>query len=214
MTGSSLEKRMQKLEDLHEIQNLMGRYSYLRTAGMYESILKLFAQETAGVKIEISDWGVWKGTEGIEKLFNGAYRFLEGDRTGLLNIQTLTTPVIEIAGDGKTAQAAWVSPGFQTIAPGGKLQAYWTWFRYGVDFIKESTGWKFWHLHQYDVFLTAYDKSWAESLPLPPPPLPDFASADDPATYHHIYRPDAKTENIPSPPAPYMKWNESQSYIK
>ncbi|OGO17334.1 MAG: hypothetical protein A2Z02_04930 [Chloroflexi bacterium RBG_16_48_7] len=214
MTNNNLDERIQRLEDIHEIGNLMGRYSYFRTAGLYEPILEMFARETEGLKVEISDWGVWEGTEGIIKLYHGAYRMLEGDRIGLLNIQALSTPVIEIAGDGKTAQAVWISPGFQTIAPGSKLQAYWTWFRYGVDFIKENNGWKFWHLHQYDIFLTTYNKSWVETPLLPPPPLPGNVKADRPTTYHRIYRPDIKTKNVPAPPCPYPTWNESQSYIE
>jgi len=209
-----IKDRILRLEDIQEIQNLMGKYSYYRTAGLYDFILEMFARKTAGLKVEISDWGIWEGAEGIQKLYNGTYRMLEGDRKGLLNVQTLTTPVIEVARDGQTAKAVWISPGFQTISPGGKLQAYWTWFRYGVDFIKEDDRWKIWHMHQYDIFLTPYNKSWTDAPPLPPPPLPDEIKADRAPTYHSVYRPDKKTENIPAPPEPYEKWDENTSYIK
>ena len=51
-----LEKRIQRLEDVREIENLMAKYAYLHTAGMHEETAGLFAPETSGVRGEIS-WG-------------------------------------------------------------------------------------------------------------------------------------------------------------
>ena len=49
----SLEDRIQRLEDVREIENLMAKYAYLHTAGMHEDTVELFAQETPGVRVEI-----------------------------------------------------------------------------------------------------------------------------------------------------------------
>jgi hypothetical protein len=63
----------------------------------------------------------------------------------------LTTPVIEIAGDGKTAKGLWYSPGVNTVGSvteSGKtnMSGEWRMTKYGVDFVKEDGKWKIWHI--------------------------------------------------------------------
>lgn len=70
-------------------------------------------------------------------------------------MHTSTTPVIEIAGDGKTAQGAWYSPGIgvMPVWQDGKihLQSMLFFEKYGGDFVKEDGVWKIWHLQMaYD----------------------------------------------------------------
>ena len=66
----------------------------------------------------------------------------------------LTTPVIEIAGDGKTAKGIWYSPGVNlvgSVIEGGKtsMRGEWRMTKYGVDFMKEDGKWKIWHIRIY-----------------------------------------------------------------
>jgi len=60
-----------------------------------------------------------------------------------------TTPIIEIAGDGKTAKGVWYTPGFikkPNIADGKVTETgQWMFERYAVDFAKEDGKWKIWH---------------------------------------------------------------------
>jgi hypothetical protein len=65
---------------------------------------------------------------------------------GSMLMHTLTTPYVEVAGDGKTAQGLWYSPGQVTVAHPNKVDCMWMYEKYGVDFIRESDGWKIWHL--------------------------------------------------------------------
>jgi hypothetical protein len=63
----------------------------------------------------------------------------------------LTTPVIEIAGDGKTAKGLWYSPGINTVGSvmeGGEtsMRGEWRMTKYGVDFAREDDKWKIWHI--------------------------------------------------------------------
>ena len=96
------------------------------------------------------------------------YPQVEGDSQGdmppgMSFIHTLTTPVIEVAEDGRTAKGAWISPGFTTMPTMEKLEAYWHWDRYGVDFIREDGHWKIWHFFVGREFTTAYDKNWVDT---------------------------------------------------
>jgi len=66
-------------------------------------------------------------------------------------MHTQETPVIEVAGDGKTAKGIWYSIG---LAVRGSVDADkktsvttgWMWEKYAVDFAKEDGKWKIWHL--------------------------------------------------------------------
>jgi hypothetical protein len=209
----SLEERAIRQDDYDEIENLMSRYQYLHWAGQYDEMADLFAKKTPGVKAEIADWGVYKGTEGIKKLYQGLFKYIDGDRTGHMFLHTLTTPLIQVAGDGKTAKGVWFSPGAETLHDGENLQAYWSWWKYGADFTREDGKWMLWHLHIYGIFRTPYEKGWIEPSVPYFKTLPAELKADGPTTHHWIYRPDVKTENVPVPPEPYETWNDSMSYI-
>lgn len=210
MVTRSLEERIQRLEDIHEIQNVFGKYEYFHTADMQEETVELYAKKTPGVSAEIANWGVYEGFEGIKRLFLGLHR--QGGKQALIgsmHMHTLTTPVIEVAGDGKTAKAVWISPGHETMAAAGEFKALWAWLKYGVDFVKEDGKWKIWHSHVYPIFMTPYEKSWADAPPSTSAPrkVPDELKPDRPTTYLWEYATNRVYENVPAPPEPYETWD-------
>ena len=213
MAEKSLEERIQRLEAVNEIQNLMSRYEYLHTAGLHEKTAEMFAKKAPGVKATFPAWGVYEGTESIRRAFVGVHSFQDGDRIGKMRMHTLTTPVIEVAGDGKTAKGVWISPGHETMPDkSGELKAYWAWAKYGCDFVKEDGKWKFWHIQIYGIFFNPYDQSWVESGPPALVDIPNELMGDRPNTYFWMYSPDVATENVPAPPEPYETFDETFSY--
>ena len=221
MAKKSLEERIERLEAVHEIQNLMGRYSYYHTADMQEETVALWAKKTPGVVSNVPSFGLYKGIGGVRRLYVGAHQvFGEKGRIGAMHMHTLTTPVIEVAGDGKTAKGVWISLGHETAKAGDKLQANWAWLKYGIDFVKEDGQWKIWHFHVYGIFHCPYETSWVEMekpsyVVDPNASLPDWAKADRPVTHPvWMYSPTAVTENVPEPPEPYETWDESMSYVE
>jgi len=65
-------------------------------------------------------------------------------------MHTQETPVIEIAGDGKTAKGLWYSIGMAargSVDKTGKtsISTSYMWEKYACDFIKENGKWKMWH---------------------------------------------------------------------
>jgi hypothetical protein len=150
-------------------------------------------------------------------MYVGLHKHRDGDGKGVLNVLALTTPVIEVAGDGKTAKGVWITPGLHTLAPEGKLQAFWVWCKYGIDFVKEDGKWKFWHVYTYGLIYTPFEKSWVEIARAKAegiPSVPDGLKPDRPATHKWMYSLTAKTENVPTPPEPYETWDESTAYVK
>jgi SnoaL-like domain len=215
----SLQIQLARLDAVHQVENVMGRYSYWHSANMHRECVDLFALGTPGVRAEMM-WGVYSGAEGIRRLYEGWHRHLgpEAD-AGSMHMHTLTTPVIEVAGDGQTARAAWISPGHETMGPlesGGAAQAHWAWCKYGCDFVLEDGQWKIWHLHVYGILFTPYGKPWTaagdNAAVVDPPSTPVELAADKPPTTRWMYSPDAVYVNEPAPPLPYDTFDEQESY--
>jgi hypothetical protein len=226
MSDTTLEQRLARLEAVHEIQNVMGRYSYWHTANMHRECLDLFALKTPGVRAEMM-WGVYEGAESLERLYPGFHAWTDGDFKGVMHMHALTTPVIEVAGDLKTATGTWISPGHETMSfsagaegkgatvdIGGDPEAFWAWCKYGCDFVIEDGQWKIWHLHVYGIFLAPYGRSWVEQPEdmIDPPPMPDEYLPDRPPTTHWQYMPDRVYPNEPAPPAPHKTFGESTAH--
>ena len=210
MRLTDLEKAVQSWE-MQQIRNLMGRYEYYHTAKMHKETVRLFALERDDIFIDNVSLGVYKGPQGIKRFFKDFHEVLDGDRKGSLCIHTLTTEVIEVAKDGQTAKGLWFSPGLETREENGKLEAYWVWGKYAVDFIKVDGEWKFWHFYITDNIQCDYHHSWIESreskeniLSDPRIPKPDGPSRYTLTTYslNHI------EQLIPPIPEPYDTFEE------
>jgi hypothetical protein len=215
MTDLSLEQRVARMEAVHEIENVMGRYSYWHTANMHRECLALFALKTPGVRAEMM-WGIYEGPESLDRLYPGFHVWTDGDAKGKMHMHALTTPVIEVAADLETAKATWISPGHETMSfldGATEPEAAWAWCKYGCDFIVEDGAWKIWHLHVYGIFMADYHHSWVEAPnDHPAPPMPDAYLPDHPPTTHWQYATDRVYVNEPAPPEPYGTFQESDAY--
>jgi hypothetical protein len=137
----ALEKSVAKLLAVHEIQNLMGRMTYMFEAGMYEEMLGMFAQKTPGVTAEMAQFGQRQGLEGARELIVDFWvnqykrheeqmcRLYPEDanetgRNGVMDLQALSSPVIEVADDMQTAKGMWYAPSVATEWPPGGGHAH------------------------------------------------------------------------------------------
>ena len=217
-------RRIQRLEDVHEIANMMGRYVYLhevqRDPEFYNT---MFAKKTPGVSWEVAHMGVFKGRESIKRALD-AHGPRDGKiAPGTLFIHTLTSPVIEVAGDGQTAKGIWTSPGAETLPDPttGKSKGFWAWTKYGCDFVKEDGRWRLWHYHVYRLFLTPSDTDYCEEyeLKIMDAPTeggekigPPGMQPDEPSTYDNPYSLSYVPELVPAPPEPYETWDPATTY--
>ena len=224
MKDDNLEATVRCLKDLHEIQNLMGRYEFLTTANMFTETVQLFAKKVP-VKIEIGPLGVWEGLDAAWRCFHGFHNWTSKvgvSIEGQMMQHTLATPVIEVAGDGQTAKGVWMSPGHEARVLGGNLTAMWVWGTYGDDFIKEDGVWRIRNHHVYLQIITPFDVPWTAEKPqdagdigdIFPPGLPDEYKPDRPSTYTWMYSPSAVMELVPVPPQPHETYDPATDYIK
>jgi hypothetical protein len=195
MAKDTLGKEVQYLFDLEEIKKLQRKYQYWLFKQDYAKIIACFARKTPGVRMEASDSGVFKGREGVERFFSKVVG-LQKTRPGGFTMHLAVGPVIEIAGDGKTAQSIWFSPGCA-----GRL---WVWGVYVVDYVKEDGVWRFWHVVFSPFFRTPYDKGWMEE-PVSGTLRSDLA--DGPPTrwnpYDKTKMGEALFRHLPEAPEPY-----------
>lgn len=163
-----------------EVQNLMSRHEYYHAAGLNTEEVDALWVARDGPNAETAAFAspawVMNGIETIRRAYGEEnQRNRENALKTLAEIDpaiedvpencgaghewvmhTSTTPVIEVAGDGKTAKGVWYSPGLgmlaafkdRKIAVSGSM----FWEKYAGDFIVEDGVWKIWHLEMaYDL---------------------------------------------------------------
>jgi hypothetical protein len=162
--------------DVQEIQNLMGRRMFYHSIGRNDLELTLWATrhdirwgQNQGCWVGMASYRNYYGTIN-DQMRAASLKQMSGQNPAIQNsptnlgvgnnaIHTLTTPIIEIAGDGQTAKGVWYTPGVILSTQDAKTPtASWIWERYGGDFIKEDGRWTIWHLQVNTDFMNAMGK--------------------------------------------------------
>lgn len=144
------EEKIQRAYDMIQIKNVMARHAFYHAASRHDIEMEtLWAHNAPNVS-----WGNMGGFQiGRDVVWSFYVKPHIGKvcKPGEAFMHTLTTPLVEIAGDGKTAQAMWYTPGYGTGRGGpdapadAPLKGEWMYERYAIDFIKEDGEWKIWH---------------------------------------------------------------------
>lgn len=165
---AALSKRIERLQDLSDVEKLPRYYSYYVDKAQWRSVADLFAEDAS---LEIGGRGVFLGRErAFEYLVTGLGPI--GPRDGIIidhqNLQPLTT----IHEDGRTAEIRAIA---FVMGPGGWGHVY-----YENDYIKEDGVWKIKKLHGPFNMYCSYSEGWVDKTVintrpesfLPPPDLP------------------------------------------
>ncbi len=190
------DELIDRVWDREEIQAVMAKRVYLAANEQRRrEINELWVSEDENRRTASygKNWGYYVGMDNIikyyivahhERLMDNLKKCAEADPSvpsanedigyGYMSVHPLTTPLIEIAGDGRTAKGIWYSIGQETTRkPDGTGDAVWHSQKIGVDFLKESAGWKIWHLVEImDVNCRAGEDYSAQNVIMEP---------DDPA---------------------------------
>jgi len=224
MTNESVEQRLQKLEEenkklrheieraqaVTEIRNLVSTMQAYHVVGSDEKIAELSAKRPDS-KVYFGELGSWEGVDCSER---AAALHGGGPRPGFMALHLMCNPIIQVAGDGQTAQATFIAAGVVGMKDSktGKPRAIWEWNRYGEDFIKEDGKWKIWHHHIYPLFKIDYDAKWEEQFTSDGPSMELPFKPDHPATPLDVYyNPDEELPLIPIP-QPYETFDPKQGY--
>ncbi|TMR24943.1 nuclear transport factor 2 family protein [Nonomuraea turkmeniaca] len=202
-------RRVERLEAVHEIENLMGRYEFYHSAYRDEMIPPMFADRD-DLMVEMP-FGTFLGRDAALRVWAGvsAEDAPPRDLTGEYVEHLLTTPVIEVARDGLTAKAAWISPGAEAHhfgwEDGNPLRGFWYWGRYAADFIRQNGVWKIWHMTLSTTFTTDYNSSYTDvEAKLSEPPIPSGPHGPDaPPRRQVTYSPTWDPRALELAPEPY-----------
>lgn len=236
----TLEQKVQKALDIHEVQNVMARHAWSGSAGRMCSELETIwakkrddisfgsnAGKEIGRELVYTNYciGTQNSLEQKVKDLKRLFPDVEFDKDTLVqhtykSFITLTTPLIEVAGDGQTAKGVWYAPGYLTHLDGDKFSANWMWERYAIDFVKEDGEWKIWHFNVFTDLGQPFEKSWVEQAEetmkaeKEGKAMPRGAGRpmNAPATINwSSYRPDFVGDDFPLP-EPYETFSETFSY--
>ena len=134
-----------RLWDTEHIRHTMNRMCYDISNGDFRGCLNdLWVQQHKRTASLGYNNGFYVGMDAIVR-----HWVLEANapKTGSARMETLTTPLIKLHGDGKTAQYQGYMLGFRSSAKAdGTLETYLTLDMCFADLIKEDGAWKIWHL--------------------------------------------------------------------
>ncbi|MBP3891248.1 MAG: nuclear transport factor 2 family protein [Solobacterium sp.] len=196
-----LRNQMIRLEAYNEIQNQMGRFT---AAINYKEMkcMSFFSNEREDVSLEYADEGIFVGREAIQTFLSESIG--KGYEEGELIDFQLTTPIIEVAKDVKSARAVWWSPGITSLAKeNNNPQPIWLWGEVAVDFVYENGQWLILHLHYFRTVKCDYHKGWVEDTSMINRPNIPMHPLAQPTTYHNPYHSKAIRYGIPAAPYAY-----------
>jgi hypothetical protein len=161
-----------------QVQNAFSRHAYYHAAGKHlDELADVWVKEDGPYAATVTwknESGIIEGMDKLKKFYGESLRenqmqLLEQISKIVPEVKNVpenlgvgyeysmhfqTTPVIEIAGDGKTAKGIWYSPGVHiggSVLENGKttMSGGWWMEKYGVDFVNEDGKWKIWHIGMY-----------------------------------------------------------------
>lgn len=152
--SNDLAKRIQRLEDIESIKQVITRFSRGADHGCDPKILRpLFTDDAV---FEVGDLDTYKGGDEIARMMHA------NNKTGFYwTLHYLISPEIHIEDDGQSATAFYylwepaASP-----RPDGPDQAYWIGGWYDAKLRKEDGQWKYEKLTLTLKLLSPYSEGW------------------------------------------------------
>jgi hypothetical protein len=156
----SQEARVNKIVDAYNVENIAANFLYVLYMHYYlEELVDLHIDDPS-TKVEIGPMGTVIGLENMRNSYVGTDRAKVPSAVSdhpTMHIHEMNGMVLEVAGDGKTAQIMFNST--------GREGAGWAWIKYGIDFKKnEDDLWKLWHVNVYcNTANMNYLEDWADT---------------------------------------------------
>ena len=130
------EELIRRVWDVEEIKKLANKRVYYQANEWREKELgELWTAEHADTASFGGNTGFYVGLDSIRKWYVAGTK-----STGCLTSHPISTGLVELAGDGKTAKGLWYCIGQETV-PG---KAMWVTGKVAMDFVKEGDAWKIW----------------------------------------------------------------------
>jgi hypothetical protein len=194
MDLKEMEKRLQVVEDILEIDRLEKIYGYYLDNQQMQKVVDCFSDNAES--IEIGDRGVFKGKEGIRRFFleylgRGTGGKDAGElRHGGMAFHMQHQGVVTVDPDGQTAKGRWYVVMIQArpIEQGGPTRSILGHGVYENEFVKDDGVWKIKKMFMSLHYRSPITEGWAE---LPNMAIGNAPGRDADPTFYHPY-PDMK----------------------
>lgn len=225
--------------DQREIQNIMGKYALMTMICKQADLVDKFWSKQAPQPTLAKNDGWYVGLDAIRGYYQAISDNMAakavllkklfpkqlGDKTdaeafgaGEHFPRPLTTPLVEVAADGKTAKGLWQVMGADnSVTEYGPLST-WNWGYVAADFVLEEDEWKIWHLQEFTELDAPVATSWVKESPYAQ--LPEFAelaaltvpAPTVAAKLYEVYSPEREYTAPPRMPEPYGTFADTFSY--
>jgi hypothetical protein len=152
----ALETKVAQLDDIEQIKKLQRVYGYYFGMDMKDDILKLFSDNAES--IEVSDFGVFLGKEGIRRFYQSENKSMPGN----LSLCIQQQGVVDVDSNGKTAKGRWQGFMIGSRFIKGTLTASWGLGTYENEYIKENGTWKFKKILWSIIYRTTFEDGWVK----------------------------------------------------
>lgn len=225
---------VRRWEAQREIKNLMGRYTRALLHKEEGQIPARFWSRREDVCLGLNE-GWYCGQESL----NGYYSYFvqvrettdaimkglfpqispESEGIGYLEMKSLSTDLVEVAGDGQSARGMWNCAGQKVEYTAAGPVTYLTYGTYAVDFVLEEEGFRILHMQYLEEICHPQGEKWwqeerkrpamTEFAPLEElePPKPDV-----PQQLWEKYSSQRKLPKLPSLPEPYETLEDTETY--
>lgn len=192
----STEQKVQLAHDCLDVENLHSLHAYFHCAGRNVEEVDNYWIRSDKVSWghRFGKWLTWTGIKfgwagSLER--QGTYEFLCLSQAwpqtcGLdprplmeASMHTLSTDIIEIADDGKSARAFFYTPGmiYSTLNVSKKREGTWMWEHYGVEYMKDADG-------QWKIFSMQVCPDWVSPFDANNPAASSYAAAREGRRYN------------------------------
>ena len=224
--------------DRRAVQNMMGRFVYSKLLKLESTILNDFWADRDDISLGVNE-GYYAGREAVKGYYDASYEITEAKTelirsmypdflakytheelhgVGTLDIDALTSCVIEQSEDGETMKGLWYVLGCDSDITEYGPYSFWTYGFMAGDFIKEGDDWKIWHLQDIEDMHHAVAKNWMKDPELEV--LPEFASVADlklpepnvKEVIHERYSTEREFKPLVRIPEPYVTFADTFSY--
>jgi hypothetical protein len=153
-----LEKQVQTLRDIEDIQRLQKSYGYYLEHWMYEEIIDLFSDSRDTVLSLMA--GIFLGKQGVRRYFS-SFKSHNENPEFIHQIMQLSG-IVDIAPDGKTAKGRWYGYGSLAMPIGKGVKPSILNGIYNTEYIKEDGTWKISNLTWNPLVITSPNDSWVK----------------------------------------------------
>ena len=225
-------KRQSYFADMQEIQMLHARYIYyLENAKIAEIWDELFAHEDPDLRLEIMDAGVYLGPENVKRAWYTMARKVDkegnpvsGNKAEMSNTNvpsgmlflmlTISTPLVVVEKDGKTAYGQWHLFGphtnrvYDPKTMTKQETAFWIAGKYDNEYVKVDGVWKIRKLRAICWLRSPYDEGWLRNPDCRRTP-PPYWPPDEPGRITSFHPDEAPNPDKWGPvPPDFINYNE------